>query len=209
MAGAHQIWKMPLDESTIGPYAGNGREDIVDGPLLPPQPSTATLVRPTQRPDARRAKSLRRRQRRQLRPRRPVRSQPKQVRTIVGTAGLDEARLFTFGDVDGPNGKARLQHCLGVAYHDGRLYVADTYNNKIKVIDLKTGECKSLAGSGKPRRFLRTRRTHLRRRQAVRRRHEQPPHPRDRSVRNAPQAPACLPRWKSPASRRRPPNTSA
>ena len=35
MAGTHQIWKMPLDESEIGPYAGNGREDIVDGPLLP------------------------------------------------------------------------------------------------------------------------------------------------------------------------------
>ena len=35
MAGSHQIWKMPLDESEIGPYAGNGREDIVDGQLLP------------------------------------------------------------------------------------------------------------------------------------------------------------------------------
>ena len=29
----------------------------------------------------------------------------------------------------------RLQHALGVLYHDGQLYVADTYNNKIKVID--------------------------------------------------------------------------
>ena len=38
MAGPHQIWKMPLDESEIGPYAGNGREDIVDGPLLPREP---------------------------------------------------------------------------------------------------------------------------------------------------------------------------
>ena len=38
MAGSQQIWKMPLDESEIGPYAGNGREDIVDGPLLPKQP---------------------------------------------------------------------------------------------------------------------------------------------------------------------------
>ena len=38
MAGPHQIWKMPLDESTIGRYAGNGREDIVDGPLLPSAP---------------------------------------------------------------------------------------------------------------------------------------------------------------------------
>ena len=26
---------MPLDESEIGPFAGNGREDIVDGPLVP------------------------------------------------------------------------------------------------------------------------------------------------------------------------------
>ena len=54
------------------------------------------------------------------------------MRTLVGTADLADARLFTFGDVDGPKGKARLQHCLDVAYHDGRLYVADTYNNKIK-----------------------------------------------------------------------------
>src|SRR6185369_136996 len=38
MAGPHQIWKMPLDESEIGVYAGNGREDIVDGPLLPKRP---------------------------------------------------------------------------------------------------------------------------------------------------------------------------
>ncbi len=37
MAGSHQIWKMRLDGSSIGPYAGNGREDIVDGPLLPRQ----------------------------------------------------------------------------------------------------------------------------------------------------------------------------
>jgi hypothetical protein len=38
MAGPHQIWRMPLSESEIGPWAGNGREDIVDGPLLPKVP---------------------------------------------------------------------------------------------------------------------------------------------------------------------------
>ncbi|MGH7137629.1 MAG: thioredoxin-like domain-containing protein, partial [Pirellulales bacterium] len=38
MAGPHQIWRMSLDEKELGPYAGNGREDIVDGPLLPSQP---------------------------------------------------------------------------------------------------------------------------------------------------------------------------
>src|SRR4029077_12459615 len=41
MAGMHQIWKMPLDESDIGPYAGNAREDIADGPLLPDAPYDA------------------------------------------------------------------------------------------------------------------------------------------------------------------------
>ena len=38
MAGPHQIWSMKLDESRIGPFAGNGREDIIDGALLPTQP---------------------------------------------------------------------------------------------------------------------------------------------------------------------------
>ncbi len=143
MAGAHQIWKMPLDESAIGPYAGNGREDIVDGPLDDAsfaQPSGLAsddqnlYVADSEGSSVRAVP---------LDPALPV-------RTIVGTANLPEARLFTFGDVDGPNGKARLQHCLGITYHDGRLYVADTYNDKIKVIDLKTGQCKTLVGTGKP-----------------------------------------------------------
>jgi hypothetical protein len=59
----------------------------------------------------------------------------KEVWTVVGTAELAGGRLFEFGDVDGKNGEARLQHPLGVAWHDGLLYVADTYNNKVKVID--------------------------------------------------------------------------
>ncbi len=142
MAGAHQIWKMPLDESTIGPYAGNGREDIVDNPLDSAsfaQPSGLTSDQQNLFVADSEGSSIR-----------AVPLDPAQeVRTIVGTAGLEEGRLFTFGDIDGPIGKSRLQHCLGITYHDGRMYVADTYNNKIKMIDLKAGECKSLAGSGK------------------------------------------------------------
>jgi thiol-disulfide isomerase/thioredoxin len=150
MAGAHQIWKMPLDESEIGPYAGNGREDIADGPLLPKRPYAggyASFAQPSgltsdgtwlyvadSEGSSVRAVPL---------------NPTKDVHTVVGTAYLDNARLFTFGDVDGPIGDARFQHCLGVAYHDGRIYVADTYNNKIKVIELKSGECKTLVGTGK------------------------------------------------------------
>jgi thiol-disulfide isomerase/thioredoxin len=151
MAGSQQIWKMPLDESEIGPYAGNGREDIVDGPLLPKQPyqagfssfaqpsglsSDGTLLFVADSEGS------------------SVRAVPLDatgnVRTVVGTAQLDDARLFTFGDADGLPGKSRLQHCLDVAYHDGAIYVADTYNHKIKAIDLITRECKTVAGIGKP-----------------------------------------------------------
>ncbi len=66
-----------------------------------------------------------------------------EVRTIVGKG------LFDFGDEDGQGGHVRLQHDYGVtAGPDGRLYVADTYNNKIKRIDPVTGRCETFLGSG-------------------------------------------------------------
>src|SRR5205823_241875 len=33
MAGHHQIWTLDLSNSKLSPFAGNGREDIADGPL--------------------------------------------------------------------------------------------------------------------------------------------------------------------------------
>jgi hypothetical protein len=55
--------------------------------------------------------------------------------------------LFSFGDRDGKAGQARFQHCLGLSYADGKVYIADTYNNKVKVLDPKTRAVKTLAGS--------------------------------------------------------------
>lgn len=50
--------------------------------------------------------------------------------------------LFAFGDLDGSGLNAKFQHPLGVAYDDKEhvLYVADTYNHKIKLIDLTTNK---------------------------------------------------------------------
>lgn len=47
--------------------------------------------------------------------------------------------------MDGVQLVAKLQHPLGVAYNakDHVLFVADTYNHKIKTIDLSTNECKT------------------------------------------------------------------
>src|SRR5262249_17308356 len=66
------------------------------------------------------------------------------VQTIVGRG------LFEFGDHDGSGDAVRLQHCLGLAYGDGKLYVADTYNNKIKVCDAATKSVRTVAGDGQP-----------------------------------------------------------
>lgn len=149
MAGMHQIWKMPLDLSGIGPYAGNGAEDIVDGPLLPRrvrQEGYAAFAQPSGLAcdgtwlyvaDSE-GSSIR-----------AVPLDPRQnVQTVVGTAHLPRARLFTFGDVDGQGPQVRFQHLLGVALYGERLYVADTYNNKIKMVDPATARVTTVAGTG-------------------------------------------------------------
>ncbi|KAJ8386564.1 hypothetical protein AAFF_G00168900 [Aldrovandia affinis] len=71
------------------------------------------------------------------------------VKHLVG-GERDPLNLFAFGDVDGAGINAKLQHPLGVAWspHSGLLYVADSYNHKIKVVDPKSKQCGVLAGSG-------------------------------------------------------------
>lgn len=151
MAGPHQIWKMPLDESEIGPYAGNGREDIVDGPLLPKQPyrrGFASFAQPSGLASDGKFLYVADSEGSSIR---AVPFDPTQhVKTVVGPVDLAFGRLFEFGDVDGKKEEVRLQHPLGVAYHAGELFVADTYNNKIKRIDLKTSQTQTLLGTGEP-----------------------------------------------------------
>ncbi len=156
MAGPHQIWKMTLGNAEvggaeIGPYAGNGREDIVDGPLLPRIPyreGFSSFAQPSGLASDGKTLFVADSEGSSIR---AVPFDGKgEVSTIVGTAHMPYARLFTFGDVDGDGETARLQHALGVVYHAGKLYVADTYNNKIKVIDLAGPTVSTLAGTGQP-----------------------------------------------------------
>ncbi|HYV34524.1 MAG TPA: thioredoxin-like domain-containing protein, partial [Gemmataceae bacterium] len=133
MAGHHQIWTLDLAKNRVDPYAGSGREDIHDDDLMRShfaQPSGLatdgkTLWVADSETSAIRAMPL---------------AGEGDVTTVVG------AGLFEFGDVEGEGGKVRLQHALGVAYKDGKLYVADTYNSKIKIIDPATKTCKTFAG---------------------------------------------------------------
>ena len=151
MAGPHQIWKMPLDESEIGPYAGNGREDIVDGPLLPKEPYAAgfaSFAQPSGLTSDGKLLYVADSEGSSIR---AVPFDPKlETTTPLGTSHLQYGRLFDFGDVDGDAMTAKFQHLLGVAFYEGKLYVTDTYNNKIKVVDLQKVRSDTLVGSGKP-----------------------------------------------------------
>ncbi len=170
MAGIHQIWILKGDGSAIGVYAGTGREDIVDGLLRPRRvsgPQVACFAQPsglTSNGDwlyvaDSEGSSIRavpfENAAGTLRVSSPgyggtpsVRAMT--VRTVVGTAKLATARLFTFGNVDGSGPNVLLQHPLGIVYYDGKLYVADTYNNKIKVVDPTTGDTQTVAGQTTP-----------------------------------------------------------
>ncbi|KAH8421229.1 hypothetical protein KR009_006120 [Drosophila setifemur] len=67
------------------------------------------------------------------------------VMPIVG-GDRNPLNLFAFGDVDGKLFNAKLQHPLGVSCNNAgnRIYVADTYNHKIKVIDVETNYISTL-----------------------------------------------------------------
>ncbi|HVS39386.1 MAG TPA: thioredoxin-like domain-containing protein [Gemmataceae bacterium] len=133
MAGFHQIWALDLAKGEIGPYAGVGMERRRDGSLTRAcfaQPSGLTTDGTTLYVADSEVSSVR-----------AVPLDGKgEVKTIVG----DD--LFVFGDVDGVGDEVRLQHALGVAWADGKLYVADTYNSKIKVIDPRKRSCTTFQG---------------------------------------------------------------
>lgn len=135
MAGSHQIWVLDVKTHVVVPFAGSGYEGCHDGPLR-----EASLAQPSGlATDGHRlyvadseASAIR-----------VVDLDPRgRVETLVGED------LFVFGDRDGPSSRARLQHPLGVAFHDGVLYVADTYNNKIKKLFPTVRQIVTFLGTG-------------------------------------------------------------
>jgi thiol-disulfide isomerase/thioredoxin len=151
MAGPHQIWSHQLGSNWIQPYAGSGREDIRNGSLQEAalaQPSgiatdgTHLYVCDSEGSAIRKITTP---------PGNNLQDPAGEVTTVVGTSNLPNGRsLFEFGDVDGVGKEVRLQHPLGIVFHDGGLFVADSYNHKIKHIDLKKRKCITWLGTGKP-----------------------------------------------------------
>jgi sugar lactone lactonase YvrE/peroxiredoxin len=138
MAGTHQIWVYNLKSNRVSVFAGTGREDRIDGvnsraafaqpsglssdgKLLYVADSEISTIRVVElKGDGR-------------------------TKTVAGSGGL-----FDFGRRDGRGAQARFQHPLGVALWGDRLLVADTFNNLIRSIALKTSEVTTWLGTGKP-----------------------------------------------------------
>ena len=136
MAGSHQVLSLE-DEATLSLFAGSGREELRDGAGAFAgfnQPSDlsgdghALFVADAEASAVRRVsldgKAI--------------------VETVVGVG------LFEFGDRDGEGDLVRLQHPTGLAWADHQVFVADSFNHKIKRLDPQTRKVVSLIGTGQP-----------------------------------------------------------
>lgn len=135
MAGSHQVWMVDLARQLAFPYAGSGREARLDGEVDDAafaQPSGLAIDGTTLFVADAEANIIR------------AIALPPENR-VTTLAGGD---LFEFGDRDGRGDAARFQHPLGVAVAGHTLFVADTYNHRIRTLDVVTREVRTFAGSG-------------------------------------------------------------
>ena len=144
MAGTHQIWRHDKTTGVTENYSGSGREQnynhenrlaaawsqpsgltIGDGKLFIADCESSSI--------------------------RSIDLESGATATIVGGEDDEPRNLFAFGDVDGIGNSARLQHALGVWWHEPAkvVYVADTYNHRLKVMKPAEKSVAKWVGSGK------------------------------------------------------------
>lgn len=133
MAGTHQLQIYDPARTALNLFAGNGRENIKDddaGNAQLAQPSGLSIASDgaVYFVDAE-SSSLR------------VVKDGK-VRTLIGTG------LFDSGLQDGVYPSARLQHPQGLFVKNNMVYIADTYNNAIRIYDIGSGQLTTIKTSG-------------------------------------------------------------
>jgi len=134
MAGTHQIWSLDLDTGAVAPFAGTGREGLLDGPAAEAwfaQPSGLALAGGHLYVADSEVSAVR-----------DIELRPRVVTTIAGED------LFVFGDQDGEGDAVRLQHPLGITGRDGVLFLADSYNNKVKRVEPRRRTVTAWLGGG-------------------------------------------------------------
>ena len=149
MSGIHQIWTMDLNKNVILPFSGSGvegcrdhQEDLLQWTWA--QPSGISIgigkegVKELYVADSESSKV------------RAINLDTlKSARTVVGGDGTP-TNLFSYGDKDGIGTDAKLQHLVGLHYVDklNTLFVADSYNHKVKLVNTQSDEISTIFGTG-------------------------------------------------------------
>ena len=129
MAGSHQIWRYDLAEKSIRVLAGSGYENIVDGGF-----EHAAFAQPSGLWHSRDKTYVADSETSAVR---VLFHKTRNVSTLVGTG------LFNFGLKDGPGKRALMQHPLGITGSGKRVFVADTFNSVLRVIDVSNNNAVS------------------------------------------------------------------
>ncbi|HZJ54479.1 MAG TPA: hypothetical protein VFD38_10115, partial [Myxococcaceae bacterium] len=131
MAGSHQLWRLDVRTGALAAGAGNGREGLDDGAL-----AEATFAQPSGLATDGQVLFV-------------ADSEASAIRRVDPGAGtvktLAGEGLFEFGLRDGPLGRARFQHPLGLALEGGRLWVSDTFNGAVRRVSLADGQVSTVA----------------------------------------------------------------
>jgi len=132
MAGLHQVWRLALVKNRLEVFSGSGEENLVNGPPGEAafiQPSGLTILGDKLYTTDAGASAVR-----------CVDLASGFTSTLVGTG------LFEAGDTAGAGTAVRLQYPLAIQADTGRnlLWVADTYNNRIRKISIKHNSVSSM-----------------------------------------------------------------
>ncbi|XP_050383338.1 protein SUPPRESSOR OF QUENCHING 1, chloroplastic isoform X2 [Argentina anserina] len=145
MAGQHQIWQLDTADGVTRAFSGDGYERNLNGSSASStsfaQPSGISLS-----PDMTQlyiadseSSSIR-----------ALDLKTGGSRLLAGGDPVFSDNLFKFGDQDGIGSAVLLQHPLGVlCTKGGQIYVADSYNHKIKKLDPASKRVSTVAGTGK------------------------------------------------------------
>ncbi|MCY3866074.1 MAG: thioredoxin-like domain-containing protein [Chloroflexi bacterium] len=140
MAGTHQLYVYEPEGGLLYPSVGNGREanlndvSLADSELA--QPSGLYYAGDGKLYFADSESST-------------IRLADFENDLVTVVSGTTNNHLFEYGDIDGELGMNRLQHALGVEGGlNGDIYIADTYNSRIKVIRAGETATNSIFGLG-------------------------------------------------------------
>ncbi|MGH8116633.1 MAG: hypothetical protein ACREPJ_04895, partial [Rhodanobacteraceae bacterium] len=136
MAGDHDLWRYDPATAQMGPWAGTGREGLRDGSRTDAefaQPSGLSLegsVLYDVDPESHSVRAI---------------SMPQgSVKTLIGDA---ETGQFNYGFRNGYAREARLQHDEAIVADGDDLYIADTFNDALRSLDLNNQRVSTVAAA--------------------------------------------------------------